>query len=550
MAASHPVDPDRPDYSHIRPLLLDMARARDTPQIAQLVLDRLVEVRNIAMVRLWLRGASDTCEVCRSQPTPEAVHLIGSAVDQVRMAEAAPAAPRAAASHLGPSDQTALLEQVELGPVYDFTSGVVPDEFSWVEPLGIGGLALQPLLNRDELLGAIEVFTWPRVAEEAPAWLRVIADHAAAAIANAQAYQEIDRLRRQLQSENEQLQGEIRNLQSFGEIVGRSAALQRILVQLEYVAPTGASVLITGESGTGKELVAREIHQRSNRSEQPMIRVNCAAIPSTLYESEFFGHVRGAFTGAVQNRMGRFEMADGGTIFLDEVGELPLDMQSKLLRVLQEGQYERVGESRTRGVDVRVVAATNRNLSAEVDAGRFRGDLFYRLNVFPIEVPPLRERMDDVLPLAEHLLTLAAAKLGRPRPPLGKAAAAQLLQYDWPGNVRELQNAVERALILARRGRLGFDLPMRKGRELQRPGEAPAAAPDGRAKMERVLRDDELRRLERDNLLHALEQARGKVSGPGGAADLLAIPPATLASRLRRLGLRDAVARARLSTEA
>ena len=296
--------------------------------------------------------------------------------------------------------------------------------------------------------------------------------------------------------------------------------------QIELVAPTDASVLVTGESGTGKELVAREIHRRSSRSARPMIKVNCASIPSELYESEFFGHVKGAFTGAVQARAGRFEAAHEGTLFLDEVGEIPLSLQSKLLRVLQEGQYERVGEERTREVDVRVIAATNRDLRREVDEGRFREDLFYRLNVFPLEVPPLRERIADVPMLAEHFLDCAAQRMGTERPKLTVAAATELQTYDWPGNVRELQNVIERSVITARGGALRFDLPSTR--------RAPAPVP---VATDEIVPDAEMKRRVRANIVSALERAGWKVSGSGGAAELLGVKPTTLASRLKQMGI-------------
>jgi transcriptional regulator with GAF, ATPase, and Fis domain len=298
------------------------------------------------------------------------------------------------------------------------------------------------------------------------------------------------------------------------------------------VAPTDAAVLILGESGTGKELVAREVHRRSGRSARPLIKVNCAAVPRELYESEFFGHARGAFTGALRDRAGRFELADGGTLFLDEVGEIPLELQAKLLRVLQEGELERVGEERTRRVDVRLIAATNRDLRAEAEAGRFRQDLYYRLSVFPIELPPLRRRVEDIPPLAEHFLALAARKLGRPKPRLTLADAQRLQRYRWPGNVRELQHVIERAVIIADGARLVIELPADPAAALPETRPSPLRDHD-----DRVLTDAEVRRLEADNIRAALRRTAGKVSGPGGAAELLGIKPTTLASRIKTLGL-------------
>jgi transcriptional regulator with GAF, ATPase, and Fis domain len=314
-------------------------------------------------------------------------------------------------------------------------------------------------------------------------------------------------------------------------IVGCSRALRQVLEQVGTVASTDASVLITGESGTGKELIAREVHKRSRRSRQPFVKVNCSAIPREIFESEFFGHARGAFTGAVQERPGRFQAADGGTIFLDEIGDLPLELQPKLLRVLQEGEYERVGEDRTRTVNVRVIAATNHHLADEVRARRFRQDLFYRLNVFPLELPPLRARRDDIPGLAAHTIARMAGKHGMSAPPLTPEDIDCLQRYGWPGNVRELQNVIERAVILSKGVRLRLDvaMPCIAGAT----GE-PIPSPDGRDD-DAVLTDRECRERERANVMRALERCEGRVYGRGGAADLLGINPTTLASRLRAL---------------
>jgi DNA-binding NtrC family response regulator len=251
-----------------------------------------------------------------------------------------------------------------------------------------------------------------------------------------------------------------RNAGAVDEMIGQSAALRQITKQIEMVAPTDASVLILGETGTGKELIAGEIHRKSRRRAKPLVRVNCACIPKELYESEFFGHARGAFTGACRDRIGRFEAAEGGTLFLDEIGEIPVELQSKLLRVLQEKCYERVGEDRTRHADVRIVAATNRDLKREVAAGRFREDLYYRLNVFPVKVAALRERKEDIPLLAKHFLELSVKELRCPTPRLTRAGLETLQGYDWPGNIRELRNVIERAVIFARCGALEFDLPV------------------------------------------------------------------------------------------
>jgi formate hydrogenlyase transcriptional activator len=335
--------------------------------------------------------------------------------------------------------------------------------------------------------------------------------------------------RKTLELENEYLQEELRG--NYRAILGDSPALKKVLAQIEMVAPTNAGVLILGESGTGKELVARAIHDRSPRKEAALVRVNCASVPRELFESEFFGHVRGAFTGAVRDRVGRFELAHQGTLFLDEIGEVPLELQSKLLRVLQEGQFERVGEERTRTVDARIVAATNRDLEAEVRAGRFRQDLFYRLSVFPIESPPLRDRVEDIPVLAGHFLRQSARKLGLKPPRLTSLQLKELESYDWPGNVRELQNVIERALIRSRDGHLELGLTrsgairpvLRKAEGRSLPGLASLA---------------EIKEQERTLILDALAKTRGKIYGADGAAALLGLRPTTLSSRVHRLGLK------------
>jgi transcriptional regulator with GAF, ATPase, and Fis domain len=300
------------------------------------------------------------------------------------------------------------------------------------------------------------------------------------------------------------------------------------------VAPTDVTVLVVGETGTGKELIARELHRRSRRKDKPLVQVNCASIPKELYESEFFGHARGAFTGAVRDRAGRFEAAAGGTLFLDEIGEIPLELQSKLLRVLQERCYERVGEQIIRRADVRIVAATNRDLKNEVAAGRFREDLYYRLNVFPMKVVPLRDRKDDIPLLAKHFIELSVKELGCPRPRLTPAGIETLQAYVWPGNIRELRNVIERAVILARGGALDLDLPVS--------GSLVDATSFGLERGDEVepgfLTDAEIRSRERENLFVVLQKTGWKIKGVNGAADLLGVKPTTLISRIEKLGLK------------
>ena len=328
------------------------------------------------------------------------------------------------------------------------------------------------------------------------------------------------------------LNDELRNKTSFPEIVGDSEALRQVLHQVEIVAPNDATVLVLGETGTGKELIARAIHERSRRKGKPLIRVNCTSIPKELFESEFFGHARGAFTGAIRDRAGRFEIATGGTLFLDEVGEIPIDLQSKLLRVLQEKSYERVGEEKTRGTDVRVVAATNRDLAKEVAAGRFRPDLYYRLNVFPLKVAALRERKEDIPVLATHFVELSAKELGWPKPRLTRAGIETLQNYDWPGNIRELRNVIERAVILAQGGALEFDLPENESNPTS------IERTDVNQPESRLLTEPEIRRLERENIFAVLQKTGWKIKGANGAAELLGLKANTLIARIKKMGFK------------
>jgi len=333
-----------------------------------------------------------------------------------------------------------------------------------------------------------------------------------------------------LTSETEFLKGELRDLGRSGEILGTSSALLHVLAEVRQVAPADTTVLILGETGTGKELFARAIHEASRRKGKSLVKVNCAAIPAALMESEFFGHERGAFTGATARRDGRFTLADGGTLFLDEVGELPLELQGKLLRVLQEGEFEPVGSSRTRSVDVRVVAATNHDLKQAVTDGKFREDLYYRLSVFPLTLPPLRERGKDVALLAEVFARQFAARTGQRLAPIGPDVIARLREYAWPGNVRELQNVIERAVITAHDGKLNLDRAL----PVTVTGGSGHPIPD----LQGVLTARDLARLERENVRRALEATGWQIAGDSGAAKLLGLAPSTLASRIKALRIR------------
>jgi len=340
------------------------------------------------------------------------------------------------------------------------------------------------------------------------------------------------RLRDELERERDYLREEVNVAMNFGRIVGTSSALRRMLKRVEAVAETPASVLVEGESGVGKELVAHAIHMQSPRATGPLVKVNCASIPKELFESEFFGHVKGAFTGAHRDRVGRFQLADGGTLFLDEVGEIPLELQGKLLRVLQESEFERVGDDVTRSVDVRVIAATNRNLEQLIVDGTFREDLFYRLSVFPVEVPPLRERGDDIVQLAQHFLEQTCKDFGRKALTLTRAQTANLRAYDWPGNIRELKNVIERAVILSEGKVLRLDLSMPDLRI------EPEAEVTGDAVVDDVLTDQQMKDFQKSNIIKALQQTNGRVSGAGGAAELLGVRPTTLADRIRTYAIK------------
>ena len=446
-------------------LLLDMAQDRSVDSLLSLIVNRLAQQPEVALARIWLAAPGDLCGTSRfGDECPDqsrCLHLVASAGSSRETGDewtALDGSFRRFPFGIRKVGKVALSGQpLEVRDIAEHPEVLArPD---WATSEGIRAFGGQPLVHRGAVLGVLAVFPRACLGDENLTWIRMIADHAAAAIANARAFEEIERLKAQLELERDYLRDEVLEAHAFGDIVGQSPSLKNLLQQIELVAPTDASVLVLGESGTGKELVAREIHRRSLRRDRPMVKCNCASIPRELYESEFFGHVKGAFTGAVSDRAGRFQLADGGTLFLDEVGEIPLEMQSKLLRVLQEGEFERVGDEQTHRVDVRIIAATNRDLKQEVEQRRFREDLYYRLNVFPIQIAALRERKEDLAVLAGHFVDLSARGLKRPLPRLTHANLLTLQAYDWPGNVRELQNVVERAVITSAGGKLQFDLP-------------------------------------------------------------------------------------------
>lgn len=519
--------------------MVAMARAQDLRVVLDTIVRGIAECRHVALARLWMIEPGDLCSTCALReecPSRErCLHLVASAGN--------PRDAGADATKLDGAFRRFPLGVRKIGRVASsgeplLAVGLRGDEEwivdrAWFARERIRSFAAQPLTYAGEVLGVLAVFDRKELGERDIESLRVFADHAAVSVANRRAFDEIARLRARLEEENSYLREEIDEALGAGDLIGASEGLHKVQQQIRLVAPTDATVLVHGESGVGKELVARAIHEHSPRAKGPLIRVNCGAVPESLFESEFFGHVRGAFTGALKDKLGRFELANGGTLLLDEIGETPLALQAKLLRVLQEGELERVGDGRTRKVDVRVIAATNRDLRAEVDAGRFRQDLYYRLSVFPIEVPPLRERPDDIRMLAEHFVARAAARLRRPAPRLAPGALSQLLAHDWPGNVRELQNVVERAVILAGRGALRFELGRTRGAAPRAAASEPPVSNVARIPQNFT----EWRELERQMLEEALRACRGRIFGADGAAQRLGVPPTTLASRLKALGL-------------
>ena len=536
------MEPGSINLELLQSISLAVAKARNVETVLRMIVTGLADEASCTLARIWLIGPGDICERCdlRAEcPNQErCLHL-----------KASMGKPTNPASGYRWYRMDGDFQRFPLGirivgrigatgeseHLFD-TAGdkewIGRDD--WLQREGVRTFVGHPPQFRGEILGVLGVFTRERLGPEKVVWLRLFADQAAVAIANARAFEEIEQLHRRLELENEYLREEVKVAHGFGDMVGKSSALRKVLDQVGLVGPSGTTALICGESGTGKELIARAIHERSRRKDRAMVTVNCGSVPRELFESEFFGHVKGAFTGAIRDRVGRFQLADGGTLFLDEVGEIPIDLQSKLLRVLQEGTFERVGEERARKVDVRVIAATNRDLKQEVAAGRFREDLYYRLSVYPIDIAPLRERLDDVPILAGHFLEQSCRRLGVPPQKLKRRHVEALQRYEWPGNVRELQNIIERAVIGAQSGPLEFDLPGGSNGEQREPD---AAA--GVTRRKRVLKYGELKRQERDNLLAALEATHWRISGPAGAAKLLGLRPTTLASKIKARRLRE-----------
>jgi transcriptional regulator with GAF, ATPase, and Fis domain len=548
------IDAPQLDPNFFSELLFEIGREHSLDQLARKLMHRVFEPsgpqvfhrQHVVRIHAFLIGKGDRCATCARRPEcPDQTRCLHGTVGY-RRGISPTEGPQD--EHLDESDQYARipLGVGVLGNIAATGQQLVvnnldkdPGELAgveWLKQDRICSFQGVPVVFKGAVVGVFALFSRDNVPEQSRVWAGIFANHVGGAIALARAFDEIQKLKAELERQNAYLKEEVIEAKAFGDLVGESATLRQVVSQIDLVAPTDASVLILGETGTGKELVAHEIHRRSRRKDKPLVRVNCASIPKDLYESEFFGHARGAFTGAIRERAGRFETAEGGTIFLDEIGEVPLELQGKLLRVLQEKAYERVGEDRTRRADVRIIAATNRDLKAEAAAGRFRQDLYYRLSVFPVQVAPLRERRDDIPPLAQHFIKLSVKELGCAKPRLTRAGVIQLQSYHWPGNVRELRNVIERAVILARGGALQFDLPT---------GQLQAPTPPIKSRAENMtgeqfMTEAEIRQHELDNLMMVLEKADWRIKGPDGAAELLGLQPGTLTARIRKMGLKRA----------
>ncbi|MGE5230639.1 MAG: sigma 54-interacting transcriptional regulator [Deltaproteobacteria bacterium] len=517
---------------------------RDMRLVLHSITRDLVEQADMAISSIWLYTTDDRCPVCQ-------------AVGETGLDEGAPGMHVAA--QFGEQSEETARRHHRLPPGYGLPGRVMvsrmpmhvrnadevlrryradrssapelggdggePDvEIQWAMDLGVRSAAAYPLIVQgDEFVGVLGCLARRDIDDEEFAYLGILAQQAAISVKSAQIFEENARLRDRLLVENAYLREEIRNEVGFSDIVGESAALRNLLNDIRQVAVTDSTVLLLGETGTGKELIARAIHQLSPRKERPLIKVNCGAIAPGLVESELFGHEKGAFTGALQRRVGRFELANNGTLFLDEIGELPPESQTRLLRVLQEQEFERVGGTQQIRVDVRLIAATNRDLEAEVAAGRFRADLFYRLNVFPARVPPLRERKDDIPHLVKHFVAHQQRRLGKPMEGVSREGMERLKRYSWPGNIRELQNVIERACVLA------------AGPVLSVP-EGLTESPGGPAHADKILT---LAEAEKRHIRRALDATGGTIHGAGGAAAILGINPNTLRSRMEKLGLRQ-----------
>ncbi|MDH4304544.1 MAG: sigma 54-interacting transcriptional regulator [Nitrospira sp.] len=514
-----PAPPSSNSHKALDRIALQMASSLDLHIVLTTITQGLVDDLDAAFARIWLIGPGDLCAGCYKAADclkrDRCLHLKASA---------------GLYSNLDGEYRRIPLGALKIGKIAQGfgpmqTNDVLGDDRlpnkPWMQEHGLRSFAGYPLVFRGDVLGVIAMFGRRALASDECERLATFAHQAAIAIKNAQLFAEVEQLKNRLEEENFYLREEVKSQHNFEEIIGESPSLMAVLQQIEQVAPTDSTVLIRGDTGTGKELLARAIHNHSRRKARSLVKVNCGAIPANLVESELFGHEKGSFTGALQRRIGRFELADGGTIFLDEVGELPLDTQVKLLRVLQEREVERIGSGHSTKVDVRIIAATNRDLHAAVKAGSFRADLLYRLNVFPIDVPPLSARASDIPLLVNRFVAKFSHKIGKKIDGLSESTMERLMRYAWPGNIRELENVIERATILSKGPLLQISDVMLQGNT------APAQTVA-----------DSLEEVERSHILRILQDVNWVIEGKRGAATRLELHPNTLRSRMQKLGIK------------
>ena len=498
-------------------IALKMTSSLCVEEVLTTITQGLVDELGAAFARIWLMGPGDLCQECfKADLCPQrsnCLHLRASS---------------GLSTHLDGEHRRIPIGALKIGHIAASrnpvcTNDVVNDERipnkQWLRENGLCAFAGYPLIFKEELLGVLAMFSQRIIHEDDFDRLGTVALQAAIAVKNAQLYEAVERMKSRLNAENIYLQQEIDLHHDWSEIVGQSRALKNTLKLVSQVAPTDACVLIQGETGTGKELIARAIHTLSDRKDRAFVKLNCAAIPTGLLESELFGHEKGAFTGAIAQKLGRFELAHQGTIFLDEVSEIPLELQSKLLRILQEQEFERLGSTRTVRADARLLAATNRNLEQMVTDGEFRSDLYYRLKVFPIVVPPLRERSEDIPMLVRYFTQRYAQQMKKSVTNIATETMTTLCRYTWPGNVRELENLMERSVILS------------SGPNL----EVPLGELKSRNNPTSIL--NTLAETERGHIIRALEACNWMVGGPSGAAMKLGMKRTTLQSRMQKLGI-------------
>jgi transcriptional regulator with GAF, ATPase, and Fis domain len=511
-----------PNNAHVNleHIALQMTSSLDLNEVLTTISQGLVDELGAAFARIWLLGNGDLCNECfkvsSCQNRETCLHLEASAGMYTDLNGEFRRVPLGVTPIGRIANDNKPIFSADLDDDNRF-----PDQ-EWIKINEFCCYAGYPLIFRNELLGTAAIFGRRKMSHGDFEHIAGFANQASIAIKNAKLFGEVEKLKNQLQAECAYLQEEIKSEYNYEDIIGQSAALKTVLSKVEQIAVTNTTVLILGETGTGKELVARAVHSQSSRRDRPLVKVSCATLPANLIESELFGHEKGAFTSAQARQMGRFELADGATIFLDEIGELPLELQSRLLRVLQDGEYERLGNPQTRKVDVRVIAATNRNLEAEVRKGDFRKDLWYRLSVFPITIQPLRERAEDIPLLVEFLVQKFSRKLGKQVRKIPYKILENLQEYPWPGNVREMENVIERAIINTR------------GSTLQLADKLDASKAKEMAKDQWV----ELEQVEREYIYRVLEETRWKIEGRDGAARILDLNPSTLRGRIRKLGIR------------